>query len=253
VRSDAPAMSTRMKWLVAIGLCTAAHGLFATRAVQASCIAPLSCVCESWPAVHVFQARLGDLDDGRAQVEVLDVLATDEEDPIRAGAVIEGELELDTCDVATPELAAGDEVLALWRGWPKRTLLDCAEYADCMQGACASSTEAESCSACLDAARIECPREADLPRLVLIRWGPELDLGDGRVLASDDAGLLGNLDQCLARFPAPPPEPCDDAIAVGVSDACTTSVPGGAARSGALASIGLLLCAAWLRRRRVPR
>jgi hypothetical protein len=251
-------IGTMRNWvtgLVVVGLCTAAHSWFALPVAQASCIAPMSCVCESLPAAHVLHARFVSDDDGQAEVEVLEVLATDDFDPVHAGDLIAGELERGRCGFTTPEFASGDEVLALWRGWPDATLLECFEYAEC-QDACATGTEAESCRSCRESARTACPRDAHLPGLVLIAWDTELDLGEGRALAPDEAGLLGDLDQCLERFPAPPPPPCDDVMTVGVTDTCAAAPPGTTARGGAAASIVLLLlllCAALFRRRRVPR
>ena len=241
------------RWFVASLLCIAAHSTFAAPRASASCEAPQSCVCERWPAVHVFQARFDNADDGLVSVEVLDVLATDETDPVRAGEVVEGTLEVDTCGVQTPEFESGSEVLAVWRGWPRSTLLDCPEYAECVSGVCAPSTEGESCTTCLESARIECPRTGEPPRLVLVPWDAELQLGEGRVLSSDEAGLLGDRNQCLAVFPPPPPPPCDDVILVGVDDGCSVAAPGATARGGILLWLLVAIGAVVARRRRVPR
>jgi hypothetical protein len=213
--------------LVACALGTAQ--LFAPGQALAICEAPVTCICEEWPTDHVVRGQVRDNTGALSQVEVMEVLAGAGADAVSPGDLIEGELaEPSTCGLSLSSFTPGDEVLALWQG--KRCAYDASDE-------------------CADA----------MPRLVLLPWGSELDLGDGRMLASDSAAVLADRNQCNFMF-APPPPPCDDQILVEVDDdgRCSVGSPGSSPashRDGSLgiASIGLALALLLARMRRVPK
>lgn len=163
-----------------------------------------------------------------SQVEVQEVLAGAGVDSVSPGDLIEGELaEPTTCGLSLSSFAPGDEVLALWQG---------------------RHCEYDAADDCADA----------MPRLVLLPWSSELDLGDGRMLASDSAAVLADRNECNYMF-APPPPPCKDQILIEVDDhnKCSVGMIGSSTSrrdmSLGIASLGFALAFLFVRMRRVPR
>ena len=239
-----------------------AFGLLAPSDASAICAAPVACICQEWPNAHVVRGSVRDSAGDTSQVEVMEVLAGAGEDPVAPGDVIAGELaEPTSCGLSLSSFASGDEVLALWEG----TLpdpLECPELGDCTSARCAAwagDPEMErSCRAeCSDEVRAMCPMKT--PRMVLVPWGDQFDLGEGRMLASDSAAVLADRNRCNSMF-APQPPPCNDQVLVGVHDDGTCSV-GRLGSSGSDRSVSLLaavlafafLRASGRRPRRVPK
>lgn len=230
----------------------------APRLARASCVAPTTCICEEWPKAHVVRGTVRENSDGMSKVEVTNVFAGAGLDPVAAGDVIEGMLESASCGLSLGSFVPGDDVLALWQG-TMPDLLECQEYVDCDDERCASwgSNPAmlESCRLeCVEETRDACP--AAVPRMVLVPWREELELGQGRTLPSDRVGILADRYRCNDVL-APPPEPCNDVILHGVSDGCNVGAVGSASDDRQLSFIGwlfaLVIAFGFVRaRRRVP-
>ena len=233
----------------------------APAAAHAVCAAPVTCICEEWPKAHVLRGTVRDTADDVSQVDVHEVLAGSGMDPVAPGDLIAGELaEPSTCGLSLSSFGPGDEVLALWEGtFPDP--LECPELIDCTEARCdawAAVPEMEQAcrSECMGEVREACP--AKTPRLVLVPWGSELDLGDGRMLASESAAVLADRWQCNTMF-AGPLSPCNDQILVAVDDGNCSVGRLGSSESDRGVSLGvcfLVIAFVYLsvrRTRRVPR
>jgi MYXO-CTERM domain-containing protein len=193
-----------------------------------------------------------------SQVEVTDVFAGAGIDPVAPGDLIQGVLESASCGLSLGSFDPGDDVLALWQG-TMPDLLECQEYVDCDDERCApwgaNAAMVESCRLeCIEETRDACP--APTPRMVLVPWREELELGEGRTLPVDRVGILADRGQCNLVL-APPPKPCNDVIFHEVSDGCSVGAVGSASDDRQLSCIGwlfaLLLAFGFVRaRRRVP-
>ena len=84
--------------------------------------------------------------------------------------------------------------------------------------------------------------------LTLIAWQDVLDLGEGRQLPANEVALLTDRDRCVWRYPAPPPQPCDDVVFSPIDDGCNA-----AGQHGAASATWCALLLLWAVRRRVPR
>jgi hypothetical protein len=230
-------------------------------AAHAVCATPVTCICEEWPKAHVLHGTVRDTADDVSQVDVHEVLAGSGMDPVAPGDVIVGELaEPSTCGLSLSSFGPGDEVLALWEGtFPDP--LECPELTDCTEARCdawAAVPEMEQAcrSECMGEVREACP--AKTPRLVLVPWGAEIDLGDGRMLASESAAVLADRWQCNTMFAGPLPS-CNDQILVAVDDsACSVGRLGSSASDRGLSLVVCFFVIAFVylsvrRTRRVPR
>lgn len=253
-------VASRLRSLALVA-CAAVPVLAIAQSASAACAAPMACVCEAWPTGHVIHGKVRESTAGEmTEVEVAEVLAGEGIEALNPGDVIRGVLQTSrTCGVAIGSFAAGDEVLALWQGAmpePER----CPEYSECTSNRCQFGSTSESfdtaaCRAdCAETVRDACPSDAGEPRLMLVPWGSELDLGEGRKLDSGAAGILASRLQCSMRFPAPPPPPCNDVIRVPVSEGCSVAVPGPAKGNRgtpiAFAWVFAFALVSWARRRR---
>jgi MYXO-CTERM domain-containing protein len=200
---------------------------FAPSRAHAVCSAPTTCICEEWPKAHVVRGSVRDRAGEMSQVEVSEVLAGQGVDPIEPGDVIQGVLESPTCGLSLGSFFPGDDVLALWQGTMPDPMT-CPEFVDCDEANCAgwgsNPDMARSCrTECLEQTRDACP--ANQPRLVLVPWRTELELGEGRTLSSDAVSVLADRYACNARF-APPTQPCNDVVLVPAKDGCSVGAVG---------------------------
>jgi hypothetical protein len=200
--------------------CAVAPAFSAPSEARAICAAPTTCICQEWPNAHVFHGSVRDSQGTTSQVEVHEVLAGAGLDPVAPGDLIQGALdEPEACGVSLGAFLPGDEVLALWQGTMPDPV-ECPEFADCTTSRCAAwagdpSMELACHSECVDDVRDACPSR--VPRLVLVPWAANLELGEGRTLAADAAAIFADRNRCNDRLAGPAPS-CNDQVLVEVDD-----------------------------------